>query len=67
MNLLNWFARRKIKACSEEMENKLTVTLTTNVCYLRLVDPPTVTRDDFGDKFDKVVEVTEGKDETDNG
>ena len=49
--LLNWLARRKVKECSEEMENRLTDPLTTNVVYLRLVDPATVKREDFGDKI----------------
>ena len=61
-NLLNWFARRKVKECSEEMENRLTDPLTTNVCHLRLVEPATVKREDFGDKFDRVVKRTEGED-----
>ena len=58
-NILNWLARRQVKQCEKENPAKES----TNVCVLRLVDPPTVDRDDFGDKFDKVIEVTEGRDE----
>jgi len=65
-SILDWLARRQMNQCAEELDKKLSDPLTTNVCHLRLVDPATVKREDFGDKFDRVIETTEGKDESNN-